>query len=49
MWSLTIPTFCMKAYTLVGTGVNLSDPGEDVWGSCPVGLVATDGTQTNGG
>jgi peptide-methionine (S)-S-oxide reductase len=25
-----------------GTGVNLSDPGEDSWGSCPVGLTPTE-------
>src|SRR6266568_3845738 len=31
---------------LGGTGVNLSDPGEDVWGSCPTGLITTDGTAT---
>ncbi|MDI2128823.1 peptide-methionine (S)-S-oxide reductase MsrA [Yinghuangia seranimata] len=28
---------------LGGTGVNLSDPGADSWGSCPVGLKPTDG------
>ncbi|WP_436787623.1 peptide-methionine (S)-S-oxide reductase MsrA [Yinghuangia sp. YIM S10712] len=26
-----------------GTGVKLSDPGADAWGSCPVGLAPTDG------
>ena len=31
---------------LGGTGVDLSDPGEDVWGSCPTGLITTDGTPT---
>jgi peptide-methionine (S)-S-oxide reductase len=25
-----------------GTGVNLSDPGEDSWGSCPVGVAKVD-------
>ena len=31
---------------LGGTGVDLGDPGEDVWGSCPTGLITTDGTAT---
>ena len=26
-----------------GTGVNLSDPGEDAWGSCPVGIAKVEG------
>jgi peptide-methionine (S)-S-oxide reductase len=29
-----------------GTGVGLSDPGTDAWGSCPVGVITTDGTTT---
>ncbi|HEV2347811.1 MAG TPA: peptide-methionine (S)-S-oxide reductase, partial [Actinocrinis sp.] len=28
---------------LGGTGVNISDPGEDAWGSCPTGLLTTEG------
>lgn len=34
---------------LGGTGVKLSDPGADAWGSCPTGLIATDGTATAAG
>jgi peptide-methionine (S)-S-oxide reductase len=28
---------------LGGTGVQLAEPGDDVWGSCPTGLATTDG------
>jgi peptide-methionine (S)-S-oxide reductase len=28
---------------LGGTGVDLSDPGEDAWGSCPVGIAKVEG------
>jgi peptide-methionine (S)-S-oxide reductase len=31
---------------LGGIGVNISDPGEDAWGSYPAGLVTTDGAAT---